>query len=140
MSIESAKDIITPIIRNEKKAGIIRKKMSGSTLDAVSQSSKASISSATGISIGSPVLPNIGAEPKVIGTAFGLKPNTTSKLIDGNNGVYMIRTKSLTKTPEMPNYNSFIVQEKTQQSSSVQTRAYQALKEKADIKDNRAKF
>ena len=140
ISVEMAKDVVAPILRNEKKAELIRKKMSGSTLEAVSQSSKASISSATGISIGSPVLPNIGTEPKVIGAAFGLKPNTTSKLIDGNNGVYMIKTKSLTKTPEMPNYNSFIAQEKTQQSSSAQTRAYQALKEKADIKDNRAKF
>ena len=114
--------------------------MSGSTSWSFSQSSKAAISIATGISIGSPFLPNIGTEPKVFGAAFGLKPNTTSKLIDGNNGVYMIKTKSLTKTPEMPNYNSFIAQEKTQQSYSAQTRAYQALKDKADIKDSRAKL
>lgn len=140
ISVEMAKDVVSPILRNEKKAELIRKKMSGATLEAVSQASKASISNATAISVGSPVLPNIGTEPKVIGTAFSLKPNTTSKLIDGNNGVYMIRTKSITKAPEAPNYNSFIAQEKTQQSSSAQTRAYQALKDKADIKDNRAKF
>lgn len=140
ISVEMAKDVVTPIIRNEKKAELIRKKMSGNTLEAVSQSSKASITNATGISVGSPVLPNIGAEPKVIGAAFGLKPNTTSKLIDGTNGVYMVKTKAITKAADLPNYNSFIAQERTQQSSSAQTRAYQALKEKADIKDNRAKF
>lgn len=140
ISVEMAKDVVSPILRNEKKAELIRKKMSGTTLEAVSQSSKATISNATAVAVGSPVLPNIGTEPKIIGAAFSLKPNTTSKLIDGNSGVYMIRTKSITKAPEAANYNSFISQEKTQQTSSAQTRAYQAIKDKADIKDNRAKF
>ena len=135
-----AKDVVGPILRNEKKAELIRKKMTGNTLEAVSQSSKASILNAAGTSVSSPVIPNIGSEPKVVGKAFSLKSNTTSKLIDGNNGVYMIRTKNITKAPEMPNYNSYISQERTQQTSSAQTRAYQALKDKADIKDNRAKF
>ena len=140
ISVEMAKDVVGPILRNEKKAELIRKKMTGNTLEAVSQSSKASILNASGTSVSSPVIPNIGSEPKVVGKAFSLKSNTTSKLIDGNNGVYMIRTKNITKAPEMPNYNSYISQERTQQTSSAQTRAYQALKDKADIKDNRAKF
>ena len=140
ISVEMAKDVVGPILRNEKKAELIRKKMIGNTLEAVSQSSKASILNASGTSVSSPVIPNIGSEPKVVGKAFSLKSNTTSKLIDGNNGVYMIRTKNITKAPEMPNYNSYISQERTQQTSSAQTRAYQALKDKADIKDNRAKF
>ena len=140
ISVEMAKDVVGPILRNEKKAELIRKKMTGNTLEAVSQSSKASILNASGTSVSSPVIPNIGSEPKVVGKAFSLKSNTTSKLIDGNNGVYIIRTKNITKAPEMPNYNSYISQERTQQTSSAQTRAYQALKDKADIKDNRAKF
>ena len=140
ISGEMAKEVVGPILRNEKKAELIRKKMTGNTLEAVSQSSKASILNASGTSVSSPVIPNIGSEPKVVGKAFSLKSNTTSKLIDGNNGVYMIRTKNVTKAPEMPNYNSYISQERTQQTSSAQTRAYQALKDKADIKDNRAKF
>ena len=140
ISVEMAKEVVGPILRNEKKAELIRKKMTGNTLEAVSQSSKASILNASGTSVSSPVIPNIGSEPKVVGKAFSFKSNTTSKLIDGNNGVYMIRTKNVTKAPEMPNYNSYISQERTQQTSSAQTRAYQALKDKADIKDNRAKF
>ena len=140
MTIGTAKDVISPILRNEKKAELIKKKMSGSTLEAVAQSSKATISNATGVSVGSPVLLNIGSEPKVVGTAFSLKPNASSKLIVGNAGVYMVKTKTITKAPAVTNYNSFIAQEKTQQSNSAQTRAYQAIKEKADIKDNRAKF
>lgn len=140
MSVESAKEIISPILRNEKKAELIKKKMSGDTLEAVAQSSKASISNAVGITITSPVLPNIGTEPKIVGKAFGLKPNTTSKLINGNAGVYMVRTKTVTNAPALPNYNALTAQEKAQQANSAQSRAYQAIKDKAEIKDNRAKF
>jgi peptidyl-prolyl cis-trans isomerase D len=140
MSIEVARDIVTPILRNEKKAVLIRKKMNGSTLEEVAKSSKSSVANAVGVSLASPVVQNLGTEPKVVGAAFGLKANATSKLIDGANGVYMVRTKNVVAAPAVTNYNSYITQEKTQQSSSAQSRAYQALKEKANIKDNRARF
>jgi len=140
MSIESAKDIIIPILKNEKKANLIKNKMKGNTLEAVSKSSKASVLNAVEISAGSPFIINIGSEPKIVGTAFNLKPNSTSKLIEGNAGVYIIKTKKVTKATPVNNYNTFLAQERTQQTSSAQTRAYQALKDKADIKDNRAKF
>jgi peptidyl-prolyl cis-trans isomerase D len=140
MSIEAAKDIVTPILRNEKKAVLIRKKMNGSTLEEVAKASKSSVTNAVGVSLASPVVQNLGAEPKVVGAAFGLKLNATSKLIDGANGVYMVRTKNMVAAPAVTNYNSYITQEKMQQSSSAQSRAYQALKEKANIKDNRARF
>ncbi len=140
MSTEMAKEVVIPILRNEKKAELIKKKMSGSTLEAVAQSSKATISNATGISAGSPILPNIGSEPKVVGAAFGLKPNSTSKLISGNAGVYMVKAKTVTNAPAVTNHTSYIIQEKTQQANSAQARAYQALKDKADIKDNRGNF
>jgi peptidyl-prolyl cis-trans isomerase D len=52
----------------------------------------------------------------------------------------MVRTKNIVAAPAVTNYNSYITQEKMQQSSSAQSRAYQALKEKANIKDNRARF
>ena len=140
ISIEEATNLVSPILRNEKKAELIRKKMAGKTLEEVSQSSKASILNATGVTAGNPVILNIGLEPKIIGAAFNLKPDTTSKLIDGNSGVYMIKTKSITNAPTVTNNNSIISQEKTQQSNSAQSRAYQALKNKAEIKDNRGNF
>uniref|UniRef100_UPI00404AC39B peptidylprolyl isomerase n=1 Tax=Flavobacterium sp. TaxID=239 RepID=UPI00404AC39B len=140
ISIETARDIITPILRNEKKAVLIRKKMIGSSLEEVAKSSKSSVASAVGVSLASPVVQNLGSEPKVVGAAFGLKANTTSKLIDGLNGVYMVRTKNVTAASPVTTYNSYISQEKAQQASAAQSRAYQALKEKATIKDYRAKF
>jgi peptidyl-prolyl cis-trans isomerase D len=140
MSIEASRDIVTPILRNEKKAVLIRKKMSGSTLEEVAKASNSTVSNAIGVSLVNPIVQNLGNEPKVVGAAFGLKANTTSKLIDGANGVYIVRTKSIVSAPAVANYNSYIAQEKAQESSSAQSRAYLAIKEKATIKDNRARF
>lgn len=140
MSIDMARDIITPILRNEKKAELIRKKMTGSTLEEVSKSSKATIMGALGVSMSGPVIQNLGTEPKVVGKAFGLKANENSKLIDGNSGVFMIKLKKVSAAPVVKNYDANVAQELSQQSSSAQSRAYQALKNKADIKDNRSKF
>ena len=140
LSMDVARDAVGAIIRNEKKAELIKKKMSGATLEAVAKSSGGSVLSANGVAISSAMIENIGAEPKVVGTAFGLEAGKTSKLIVGNSGVFMIKPKKVTDAPAVTDFSEAIKQEKAQQANSAQTRAYQAIKEKATIKDYRAKF
>ena len=125
---------------NEKKAEIIRKKMNGATLEAVAKSSGATISPVIGVSLGNPVLPNIGYEPKVVGTALGLAQNKTSKLIDGNMGVYMVKTKLYSKAPVIKDFTSQIDQLSQQTKGGASYRVIQALRDRADITDNRGRF
>ena len=49
MNVENARVQVEPILKNKKKAVIIRKKMTGKTLEEVSKSSSATIMSATGV-------------------------------------------------------------------------------------------
>ncbi|MCO6174496.1 peptidylprolyl isomerase [Flavobacterium sp. NRK F10] len=140
LSIDVARQSVGNILMNKKKAEIIKKKMSGATLEDVSKATGSSMILASGVATSSPFIPNIGSEPKVIGTAFDLEAGKTSKLIDGNTGVFMIRTKSITDAPEAANINSYVETELTQQQNAAQMRAYQALKEKAKIEDERARF
>lgn len=137
MSVESARTQVEPILKNEKKAVIIRKKMTGKTLEEVSKATNASIVPAADVVFRSALLPNIGPEPKVVGKAFGLKPGTTSGLIDGNSGVYMIKTKDIVKANAIPNFTSYITQAKTQAQGSATNRAIEALKDKSEIEDLR---
>ena len=95
---------------------------------------------AIGVTLKTPNLPNIGNEPKVIGKAFGLAAGTTSKIIEGNSGMFMIRPKAITKAPEAPSYTTYITQDRSQNQSYATSKAYTALKDKAEIKDNRANF
>lgn len=137
MSVESARPQVEPILKNEKKAAIIRKKMTGKTLEEVSKATSVSVIPATGVVFKSALVPNIGPEPKVVGKAFALKPGTTSGLIDGSYGVYMIKTKAVTKASALPNYTSYINQAKSQAQGAASNRAIEALKSKAEIEDLR---
>ena len=140
LPIDIAKQSVEPIIRNQKKAEIIKKKMSGTSLEAVANASGASVQPATGVSLKIPVLPNIGNEPKVVGKAFGLAAGKTSEVIEGNSGMFMVRAKTVTKAPEAPSYATYITQDRSQNQSYAISKAYTALKDKAKIKDNRANF
>ncbi|KIX20991.1 peptidylprolyl isomerase [Flavobacterium sp. 316] len=140
LAMDVAKESVGVILRNEKKAELIKKKMSGSSLEDVAKVSGGSVLSATNVSLGTPVIQNVGSESKVVGTAFSLAEGKTSKLIVGNTGVFMVKAKKVVAAPAVDNFTSFITQEKSQQASSSQIRAYQAIKEKSKIKDNRANF
>jgi len=140
LPIDLARQQVEPIIKNQKKAEIIKKKMNGNSLEAVAKASGASVQPAMGVTLKTPNIPNIGNEPKVIGKAFNLAAGKTSEVIEGNSGMFMIRTKAVTKAPEAASYASYISQYRTQNQSYATSMAYRALKEKAEIKDNRAKF
>jgi peptidyl-prolyl cis-trans isomerase D len=140
LPLELAKQSVEPLIKNEKKAAILKKKMTGTTLEAISKATGSSISPAVGASIASPVIPNLGYEPKVIGTALGLASGKTSKVIEGNSGLFMVRTKGLTKAPAVKDFKSQIDQLNQQAKGSASYRIVQGIKDKADIVDNRGKF
>ncbi len=140
LPIELAKQSVEPLIKNEKKAAILKKKMTGTTLEAISKATGSSISPAVGASMASPVIPNLGYEPKVVGAALGLASGKTSKVIEGNSGLFMVRTKVVTKAPAVKDYKSQIDQLNQQTKGSASYRVVQGLKDKADIVDNRGKF
>ncbi len=77
-------------------------------------------------------------EPKVVGTAFGLKEGETSRLIEGNNGVYMLEVTKVTPAIELDNYQAFANQITTSRMTSVNSSLFNALKSAAEIEDNRA--
>jgi peptidyl-prolyl cis-trans isomerase D len=140
LPMEYARESVGVILRNEKKAELIKKKMTGATLEEVAKATGSSVLTANDVILGNVLIPNVGQEPKVVGTAFALATGKTSKLIDGNSGVFIIRAKSVIEAPAVNNYTSQITQEMQTQQNNSQMRAYEALKDKATIKDNRFQF
>ncbi|HUH26525.1 MAG TPA: peptidylprolyl isomerase, partial [Flavobacterium sp.] len=106
MTANEARSMVEPILVNEKKAAIIRKQMTGSTLEEVSKNAKAGIVNAIDVTGANPMV-NGFQEPLVVGNALGRKANEVSKLIDGRNGVYIVKTKNVTKAADLPNYLTF---------------------------------
>lgn len=137
LPLEEARPIVEPILMNEKKAEIIRKKMNGSTIEEVSKNTNASIASINDVTLKAPLLTTIGYEPTVVGTAIATTIDANSKLINGQQGVYMVKTKSLDKATDLNNYDSYKNRIENQERSYVQMRVMNVLKDKAKIKDNR---
>jgi len=140
LPIEEAKISVLPLVRNEKKAELVRKKMEGTTLEAVAQKSGSSVATAADVTIANPTIANVGPEPKVVGKAFGLAAGKTSGLVDGLSGVFMVRTKTIAKAPALPNYTAYTARIKGEGRQQVQGRLSVALKDAADIEDDRSEF
>ena len=139
MTVEEATVTAMPVIRKEKKAAIIRKRVSATTLDDLAAGENTTVRTALAINMKNPTISGAGKEPFIVGAAFGLKEGQTSKLIDGNNGIYMIEVTKITPAIELDSYQAAANQVEQQKINVVNTRLYNALKEAAEIEDNRAK-
>ncbi|WP_310992733.1 peptidylprolyl isomerase [Aequorivita marina] len=139
MLAEDASARVTPILRNEKKAQRIRESISGNTLKELATNQGVSVRTASGINMANP---NIAgkSEPRVVGIAFGTKPGELTNLVDGNEGVYKVKVTAFNPAPKMESYVNYANQMTDKAAPSAQNEVFSALKQKAEIEDNRANF
>ena len=141
MSIAEASALVMPKLRNALKAKqIIAGISSGDDLDAVASSQGVSVQNATAITLAAPTIPGAGAEPEVVGAAFAKAAGETTRLIAGEKGVFKVRVTAVNNAPALENYASFAKQLNSAATPAVNTKVYQALKNAAEIEDNRANF
>ncbi|MBT8277755.1 MAG: SurA N-terminal domain-containing protein [Bacteroidia bacterium] len=140
MSNENASITALPELKKEKKAALIRSRISASTLEEIAANQGQTVKTAVGLTMKNPTLSGAGQEPKVVGAAFGIAESTTSKPIDGNNGVYIIQTTKVTPAPELPSYQANASRLALAKANAAGTSLYNALKEAAEIEDNRKAF
>lgn len=139
LPVADAEAKVRPILINQKKAKKIRESISGKSMEEIAQSQNTSLKTASGVSLSNPTIGS-SKEPKVVGHAFGTKSGETTKLIDGNDGVYMVKVGSLTPAPTLDNYRNQATKLNQRNQSGVSNQVINALKKDADIKDNRAEF
>lgn len=143
----AARPMVEGIIRNEKKAEIIIKKLGANvTLEsaAAAYSRQIEIAGAdSSITFGSQMIPNVGEEPKVIGAGFNKENQTkVSGPIAGNNGVYVVKVNSINSKPaDAP---EVAAQQKSQKITTLRSQVgagwFEGLKNQATIKDSRSKY
>ncbi|MFV8343449.1 peptidylprolyl isomerase [Flavobacterium sp. XS2P39] len=139
VSITLARPYVEPILKNKKKAELIKAKMTGTSLEAIAKAAGTTVQQAVAVTMENPMLVGAGQEPKVVGNAFALAANKVSAPIEGNTGVYVVKNLSTVKAPALKSHQEYVAKLKAQSDSDA-NRVVPALKGNAKIEDNRKQF
>ncbi len=139
-SVEAASSTVIPILEKEKKAEIIKKKISGNDLQAIAQSQGVEVNTANSVNRNSPTLPGVGSEPRVVGAAFAMEEGKVSKPVAGDKGVFVVKVLNKTEAPAPQSYRPYASREASARRTTINTEVFSALKNSAEIEDNRARF
>ncbi|WP_462264432.1 peptidylprolyl isomerase [Mucilaginibacter sp.] len=143
--LEDVKEQIKPevikMLKGKQLAAKLQTALNGaSSIEQAAQKAGVQVTPVQNVVSANPVIPGTGIEYKVIGTAFGSALNKLSKPVAGDYGVYAFTVESFTNPAPLTN----TVREREQlQGAFVQrtgSQAFEALKDKANVKDYRAKF
>jgi peptidyl-prolyl cis-trans isomerase D len=142
--VEDVASDIRFILARKKKAEIIAGEMNklvaeGKTINDIAANYNTTVQDAAGINFRSYSVPGAGIEPALIAAASASEAGALSKPVEGNNGVYMFVVSDVT-----PAVAEDLAMVKERMNSSYQIRAsyeaYQALRDKKEVKDMRYKF
>lgn len=140
MTPEDASATALPKIRKEQKAAQIISANQGKAMDAFAKDNNVTVSNASSLTMKSPTIPGAGREPLVVGTAFALPQDASSKLVEGETGVFLLKVIKKEEAPKVDNFSTYANTIKTNAANRVNTGVYNALKDGAEIEDKRSTF
>ncbi len=140
---ETARPMVENLLIDQKKAQrIIGQKIKGNTLDAIAQAAGVTVKKADSLYFQRPFIPGVGNEPKVAGAAFN--KNIQGKIsapIAGNTGVFVLQGNGVSASATMGGgVDALRKQLASQMKSQLGYGVMSALKDAADITDNRSAF
>lgn len=142
--LDEVRDEIEAKVKAQIKGEQIAEKLRGlsGTLDEIAEAfgQDASVYSSSDLNLSSNTLPNVGFAPKAVGKAFALNEGEVSAPIEGENGVVMIQLEALTEAAEIADYSSYKEQLQQQAQQRSTFNISEAIREFAQIEDERYKF
>lgn len=141
-TFEDVKDEIRPEVVRAKKAELFKKEMTGKTMEQLVDEMALTMQLASGVTEKRPSLPGAGNEPYVVGYAMTLPEGTTSEPIEGNRGIFVVNVVSKTVPEPRSEYEVYrdeLRDARRNQFSNVNLSVYKALKEFANVRDDRSK-
>lgn len=142
--LEDASNEIETILARKKKGEILASRLQdeideGIDMESLAGRFNAEIEQVNDIRFTAFSIPGAGIEPRIIGTALNIDDNILSHPIVGENGVYVLKVTS-TNIPEEIDLEMERNRLENSKKARVNFEVFEALKEEADIKDNRHKF
>lgn len=143
--LEQVTDLVKGKVATEKKAAMFIEKMNAQlqkskTIDELAAGLATTVKSANNITFASSYVANLGMEPAFVGTVFSIKTGTLSKPVKGTAGVYVLIVDNVTEPPASTDFTASKKQIEDQTRQRATYEVFNALKEKANVTDNRGKF
>ena len=146
--IEDVRVEIENRVKQQKKAEILasqfKEKMgTATTLEALASSMGLPVEPVSGLRFASSTLGDAGVEPKVVAASVALEKGVVSSPIIGENGVYVLSVNNVTMPEETEAQAQIgLSRNYVERNYAARTNyyAYEALKELAEIRDNRREF
>jgi peptidyl-prolyl cis-trans isomerase D len=141
--LEQKKEEVTIGAKKAKKAEKFTEemgKLNAKTIEEYASKLGLQVNSSNEATFSSYTIPSVGREMNLFGALFTLKQNEISKPVAGESGVYIVKIDKITEAPATTDYSAAKNQAKNNFSYRVDNEAIEAIKKKAQIKDNRSKF
>jgi peptidyl-prolyl cis-trans isomerase D len=145
LPLEEVKEEVIVKARRDKKAADFVKEFTtkaGATnsIDDVASKLGLGVEKQEGLNFAAFNVINLGREDALVGTAAALKAGSISKPVVGENGVFMVTVYNITEAPTPANLNEIRMQAEQTLGGRADYEVYNALRDKANIEDHRARF
>ena len=140
-NVDDVRDEISETLLKDKKFEFLLKKYKGSSdIDLISQDYDIELERATAVTQNDPILVGAGSEPYIIGSSFSLDVDETSNILQGNNGIYVVRLLSKDTAEDISIGAAISNSLSDREVERISTLIPQVLESKAEIVDNRSLY
>lgn len=130
-------DVIAKVLNEKKKALILKKINSHTTLDEVAKQFELTVNTSKAVNRKTSMLVGVSQESEVVGASFGLEKNVVSDPIAGNSGVFVVQVTENTPAASLTNYAGFKASLTNNAKQNLQENIATAIKENFNVEDNR---
>ncbi len=145
--LAEVQDQIRARVERQKKLAVQRRRLEraleAGSLEETAQAVGAQLRTAPDLALGAgAAAPVVGSDPAFMGTAMGLDEGETSRVVTGQNAVFVLRVTGVDEPPAITEAErSQLRQQLERRRQAEVTRSWlTALREEADIEDNRAQY
>ena len=140
-NVDDVRDEVSETLLKDKKFEFLQKKYKGlSDIDLISQDYDIELERATAVTQNDPILVGAGSEPYIIGSSFSLDVDETSNILQGNNGIYVVRLLSKDTAEDISIGAAISNSLSDREVERISTLIPQVLESKAEIVDNRSLY
>ena len=138
---------IEPRVKVEKRKAIQHERLAqalqgGTDLAAIASSVGGTVQTASDVTVSNPLVPGLGREPALVGTALGLDDGQMSEVVDGNASSFVVKRTSASALAPMTDAEKETIRQQLvqQRQNALRSQWIQDIRDKADIADNRRKL